>query len=89
MNKHIELVEKWLNDPDSVSLEELKANSDDAYDDAYATYDVAYDAAYAAYDAAYAACDAAYVAARTARTADADIVAYTANCINKYKELTK
>jgi len=26
MNKHIELVKKWLNDPSSVTKEELKAN---------------------------------------------------------------
>ncbi len=45
MNKHIELVEKWLNDNNSVSLEELKANRD---------------AANAAVAAAYAAADAEY-----------------------------
>ena len=51
MNKHIELVKKWLKDRDSVSLEELEANKAAAYDayDAYAT------AAATAYDAAYAA----------------------------------
>ena len=26
MNKHIELVKKWLDDPESVTAEELKAN---------------------------------------------------------------
>ena len=31
MNKHIELVKKWLNDPESVTKEELKANRDAAY----------------------------------------------------------
>ncbi len=40
MNKHIELVEKWLEDNNSVSLEELRANTDAA--------DAAYEAAYAA-----------------------------------------
>ena len=30
MNKHIELVEKWLADPSSVSKEELKANNNAA-----------------------------------------------------------
>ena len=40
MNKHIELVEKWLADPSSVSKEELKAN---------------YNAANTAFDAAFAA----------------------------------
>tara|TARA_R110000787_G_scaffold97246_1_gene200783 strand:+ start:653 stop:844 length:192 start_codon:yes stop_codon:yes gene_type:complete len=27
MNKHIELVKKWLDDPSSVTAEELKANA--------------------------------------------------------------
>lgn len=31
MNKHIDLVKKWLADKDSVSLEELKANKDAVY----------------------------------------------------------
>ena len=53
MNKHIELVKKWLANPDSVTVDELKANADAAY--AAAAYDAyAADAAYAAY-AAYAA----------------------------------
>jgi len=30
MNEHIELVEKWLEDNTSVSIEELKANADAA-----------------------------------------------------------
>jgi len=30
MNKHISLVKKWLNDPDSVSQKELKDNAYDA-----------------------------------------------------------
>ena len=42
MNKHIELVKKWLDNPDSVTKEELK---DNVYVAAYAA---AYDAAYAA-----------------------------------------
>ncbi len=87
MNRHIELVEKWLNDNNSVSLEELKENRDDARaaraTDAAraAAYDAAYAAARAATDAAHAAAtDAAYAAASAAKVA---------NCINKYKELTK
>jgi hypothetical protein len=32
MNKHIELVKKWLADPESVSLEELEANREAAWD---------------------------------------------------------
>ena len=46
MNKHIELVKKWLDDPTSVSQDELEANSVAAH--------AAYVAAYAA-DSAYAA----------------------------------
>ena len=73
MNKHIELVKKWLADKDSVSLGELKAN-------AYAAYYVAADceAADAAYFAAAAAYEAAYEAA--------DAAEY---CIKRYEELTK
>lgn len=54
-NPHIELVEKWLEDPDSVTQEELEANKEAAY--AYSGYS-AYSAAYSA-DAADAA-DAKY-----------------------------
>jgi uncharacterized FlgJ-related protein len=32
MNKHILLVMKWLNNPESVSQEELDANRESAYD---------------------------------------------------------
>jgi hypothetical protein len=53
MNKHIELVEKWLSDRDSASLEELRANAYAAYIAAYAA-DAARAAAYGA-DAARAA----------------------------------
>jgi hypothetical protein len=42
MNKHIELVKKWLADKDSVSLEELEANKK-AADAAYGACDAAYD----------------------------------------------
>ena len=61
MNKHIELVKKWLANKDSVSKEELEANKDAAnaafYDDAATKY------AYAAADAANAAANAAADAA--------------------------
>lgn len=30
MNKHIELVKKWLDDPESVTQEELEANAESA-----------------------------------------------------------
>jgi hypothetical protein len=49
MNKHIELVKKWLADPSSVTQEELKANADAAA----AAYDAAAFYAAAAADAAY------------------------------------
>jgi hypothetical protein len=79
MNKHVELVEKWLSDNNSVSLEELKANAADAaygadhasYEAAHAAHEAADSAAYgASYDAAHAAYEAAY-------------------WVKKYKELTK
>ena len=38
MSKHIELVKKWLDDPDSVTKEKLKANADAAAADAAAAY---------------------------------------------------
>jgi hypothetical protein len=57
MNKHIELVKKWLADPDSVTRKELKKNRDAAA----AAYDAedaaAYAAAAAAEDAAEDAAD--------------------------------
>jgi hypothetical protein len=52
MNKHIELVKKWIADKDSVSQQELKENRASAYD-AYAAY-----AATASSAAAAAAADA-------------------------------
>jgi LPS O-antigen subunit length determinant protein (WzzB/FepE family) len=72
MNKHIELVKKWLADPKSVTQQELNDNRDAAayaaYDAAYVDYAAAADyaahaaayAAYTAYDAAYYNADAAY-----------------------------
>lgn len=82
MNKHIELVEKWLADNDSVSLDELEANRE-------ATHAAAYHAAHAAYGthAAYAAhaAHAAHAAAYAAHAAAADAAYY----VKKYKELTK
>jgi hypothetical protein len=56
MNKHVELVKKWLADPSSVTLEELKANAEAAA----AAYDAEDAAFYAAADAA--AADAAAAA---------------------------
>ena len=52
MNEQIALVKKWLANKDSVSQEELEANSKAAYAAAYAAW-AAYDAAaYAAWAAA-------------------------------------
>ena len=94
MNKHIELVKKWLEDKESVSLEELKANKEGA-NTAYAAADAAAHVANAADVAAHvanAACVAVYYAAnKAANKADyaanaADVAAYW---VNKYEELTK
>ena len=73
MNKHIELVKKWLADKDSVSYQELS--------DTVA-------AAYAAYAAAVteAKTEAVAVAAEV-NTAAADAAA--AHWVKKYEELTK
>ena len=80
MNKHIELVKKWLDDPDSVTREELRENSDSAY------------AAYAAADDAYAAYAAAALAADYAADAAdalaADYAADAAKYVKQYEELT-
>ncbi len=80
MNKHIELVEKWLNDNNSVSLEELRANKDTAAADAAAAA-ASYAAAYEAANAASAAYGTTYAAANT--TYDAEYY------VKRYKELTK
>lgn len=77
MNKHILLVMKWLDNPESVSKEEMKKNSADAY--AYAAY--AATAAYAARIADAAADAHAYAHAYAA--ADAQ------KWVNKYFDRTK
>lgn len=84
MNKHIEIVKKWLKDNDSVSLEELEANKKTA-DAAY--YTAAY-ADYAAADAAAkaAAAEAAYLACAYAADAYAAKAAYW---VKRYEGLTK
>ena len=58
MNKHIELVKKWLNDTNSVTREELKANAEAANAAACAARAAAGAAAYAT--AVWAAEDSAY-----------------------------
>ena len=72
MNKHIELVKKWLNDPNSVTKEQLGAN--------FAAADAAANAADAAANAAYAA----YAAYATAATAETE----AAYWVKKYEEMT-
>ena len=62
MNIHIELVKKSLANDDSVSLEELIANINDAYD-AWAATDYKCDVEYVSFRAARAAYWAAYWAA--------------------------
>ena len=75
MNKHIELVEKWLADNDSVSQAELKANNhaanvtyksaydEDGYGAAYETaYYIACFTALASHYASLAATDVSYAA---------------------------
>ena len=70
MNKHIELVKKWIENPDSVTQEELDSNAADAW----AATDAAVNAARAAAYAADAACDAA------------DWDTYAAYWVKKYEE---
>jgi hypothetical protein len=77
MNKHVQLVKKWLEDKDSVSLEELKANKEGAY---------AAKGAYAAYYAAFGAAACAYACAAYYDYDAADDAAYW---IKRFEELTK
>ena len=98
MNKHIELVKKWLNDKDSVSLEELEASKEAADDEAdeatYCAYSANNNVAAAnnavnAADYAYYAVDNAYYAGVTANvTATADYTANAAYWVKRYEELT-
>jgi hypothetical protein len=75
MNKHIELVKKWISDSESVTRKELKDNSDEAATKATA-YAADYDDAVAAYFATCAANKAALsVASNYAVTAYAVSVA--------------
>ena len=72
MNKHIKLVEKWLNDKNSVTQEELEQNRKDA--------------AYAAYAYATATADVEYVVFAATATADA-AYADAAYWVKKYHKL--
>lgn len=80
MNKHIELVKKWLNDPSSVTIDELLINSDDAY---AAIEAASYDPANVADDATYAVLEAVDYAAYAADADDA------AHWVKRYEELSE
>ena len=82
MNKHISLVKKWLNDPDSVSQKELRHNADDSDAEADAA-----DAAAKAATLLMYATEAAAVA--SAAAAAADVPAAAARWVKRYEELTK
>ena len=71
MNKHIELVKKWLANPESVTSQELKDNRIAAYAAAYA------DDSYLAY-----AADAAAFAAHAYAS-----VSFAAYWVKRYEEL--
>ena len=73
MNKHIELVKRWLADPKSVTVEELNVNADAAWATANAAQDAAQNA--------WAVEDAADAAAKSA-AADA------AFWVRRYEKLT-
>ena len=88
MNEHIELVEKWLEDNTSVSLEELKANTRAARYEARAADRASDAAAWVAVKAA----SAAWAAASAAYDAYAAWAAFeasnAADWIKEYEELT-
>jgi len=80
MNEHIELVKKWLADPESVTKQDMEANADAA--------DAAYAALAAVNAAAYAAAYAALAAVNAAAYADAAYAANTADYwVKRYNEL--
>ena len=96
MNKHIELVKRWLADNDSVSNEELTKNSVDAMDawayaegyaDAGGSARVAADAADLASLASFAALPAEAAADAEAEVAEAAEAA--AYWVKQYEEVTK
>ena len=85
MNKHIELVKKWLDDPSSVTVVELRVNRDSALDTqakAFADNTANGAAYYNAYNAAYYA----YVASK-ATNPDWDGSNIAAGYVKKYEEL--
>jgi hypothetical protein len=102
MNKHIELVKKWLADPESVSLEELADNKTAAWAawDVGSDWPVEADAKATIYwDAraveavVYWAAKAAYWAAEVATAVGAAMAIYWRNqaikYVKQYEELTQ
>ncbi len=89
MNKHIELVKKWLADPDSVTKEELDKNLE-AADAASWTASCAARAAKADADwADWAASCAASCAARCAAWSAKGDVKRAKHWVERYEELVK
>ena len=84
MNKNIELIKKWLAEPASVSLEELEANREAAWDNWAAVFD------YAAAEAVKAAiaAEAAYKGGVKANR-DAYWRNRASEYVKQYEELTK
>jgi hypothetical protein len=91
MNKHIELVKKWLANPESVTQQELEDNRDAAADAAYAAAYVDYAAAadYAAHAAADYDDDYAYYADVASYAAAASYNTDAAYWVKRYEEITK
>ena len=91
MNKHIELVKKWLDDPDSVTREQLKANGDSAYAALSAANASGASIAEAEDNSSdYAAYFAAYFAYTASNTAWAATYAESAaRYVKKYEALTE
>jgi hypothetical protein len=89
MNRHIELVKKWLANPKSVTQQELQANCDAAYADCLAKAAAAfYATAYASYVDADSAAEATLYA--TLYAADYAYAGDDVNAeywVNRYEEL--
>lgn len=99
-NPRIELIEKWIECPASVTPLEMEDNKKAAYADWLATDGESDADAYAALDAAEAAEDAAYAFVEAAEDANtihavvtADAAAFALTCtdglVKRYHELTK
>ena len=88
MNKHIELVKKWLADPASVTQQELQDNCDAAYADCLAKAAAAfYATAYATYTAVFYTANATYAAVYAADYAYAGDDVNAEYWVNRYEEL--